>query len=242
MSWCNRCRTTWYCTPEHLNGDWPVHEAACAPFQLLALYRSWYQLHQPTFSPESYTLRRAVGYIFLPGEARSFPVRIPYRLGIRNPNPNTPRALPDLRALFAASSCTRAPSEFVLRTNIFSSGRPLLRPLSVWYCASYTDAAGAPFPVNRAILSLSADPAAWGLPVLGPGLTGTFDSNTTGAGVGTVDGTTGSWKSTGWGRWALQCGPIVVLKYEDRNLHAGFSDVRREDLVHFLAYLLGHTV
>ncbi|KAJ7848112.1 hypothetical protein B0H13DRAFT_1906940 [Mycena leptocephala] len=29
--WCSRCRSVFYCSPEHLRGDWPHHRERCRP-------------------------------------------------------------------------------------------------------------------------------------------------------------------------------------------------------------------
>ncbi|KAJ7852004.1 hypothetical protein B0H13DRAFT_2398953 [Mycena leptocephala] len=29
--WCSRCRAAFYCSPEHLQGDWPHHRERCRP-------------------------------------------------------------------------------------------------------------------------------------------------------------------------------------------------------------------
>ncbi|KAG6332512.1 hypothetical protein ID866_6574 [Astraeus odoratus] len=29
--WCSRCQNAWYCTPEHLQSDWPRHRRECIP-------------------------------------------------------------------------------------------------------------------------------------------------------------------------------------------------------------------
>ncbi|KAJ7913381.1 hypothetical protein B0H13DRAFT_2232338 [Mycena leptocephala] len=29
--WCSRCRSVFYCSPEHLQGDWPHHRERCRP-------------------------------------------------------------------------------------------------------------------------------------------------------------------------------------------------------------------
>ncbi|KAJ7867849.1 hypothetical protein B0H13DRAFT_2236700 [Mycena leptocephala] len=32
--WCSRCRAAFYCSPEHLQGDWPHHRERCRPSAL----------------------------------------------------------------------------------------------------------------------------------------------------------------------------------------------------------------
>ncbi|KIK33790.1 hypothetical protein CY34DRAFT_789279 [Suillus luteus UH-Slu-Lm8-n1] len=29
--WCSCCQSAWYCTPEHLQSDWPCHRKECVP-------------------------------------------------------------------------------------------------------------------------------------------------------------------------------------------------------------------
>ncbi|KAJ7508153.1 hypothetical protein B0H11DRAFT_1848460 [Mycena galericulata] len=51
--WCSRCQTTWYCSPEHLRGDWPRHREQCRPSPATLGYGAKMIATPPPEGPES---------------------------------------------------------------------------------------------------------------------------------------------------------------------------------------------
>ncbi|KAA1468911.1 hypothetical protein DENSPDRAFT_857606 [Dentipellis sp. KUC8613] len=151
--WCSRCQNAWYCTPEHLQSDWPRHRRECVaapahqhPHNVIAT--------PPPAQPQNITVS---AILFAPEDDR-------------------PRIVP------VDCQPTQSPSQGIcpspLIQNMFPSGQansvvltqglngePLRFPLHLFYCPISLSSGS---PINRAIYRITSGAAAkaWSGPVV----------------------------------------------------------------------------
>ncbi|TDL24004.1 hypothetical protein BD410DRAFT_746042 [Rickenella mellea] len=150
--WCSRCQNAWYCSPEHLQSDWPRHRKECLA---------------PTPPPSHVTIQTpppaipeiiAVSAIlFVPNQERPQIVSVNCQ-PTRSAQPGSCPS-PMIRDFFLESQ----PQSIVLTQGLNSE--PLRFPLHLFYCPISLSRGS---PVNRAIYRITSGAAAkaWSGPVL----------------------------------------------------------------------------
>ncbi|KAI0917836.1 hypothetical protein AcW1_006868 [Taiwanofungus camphoratus] len=148
--WCSRCQNAWYCTPEHLQSDWPRHRRECTPVnatqQTIAT--------PPPVQPQLITVS---AILFAPEEERSRVISVQCRPQGISSQGMCP--LPLVQEYFSQS----VPSTIILTQGL--NGEPLRFPLHIWYCPTSLQRGT---PVNRAIHHITSGVAtkAWCGPVV----------------------------------------------------------------------------
>ncbi|KAJ7442809.1 hypothetical protein B0H11DRAFT_2093498 [Mycena galericulata] len=147
--WCSRCQTAWYCSRDHMEGDWPRHRQECYPPSAVpAGYGSDMIATPPPAEPE-YILVPAI--LFLAEEDRPQIVNVKCRSPHRPSHDKCP--VPLLHPHFDS------PPESVVLTQGLND--KLLRfPLHVFYSPIALSRAS---PINRSIyhITLGATPRSW---------------------------------------------------------------------------------
>ncbi|KAI0288239.1 hypothetical protein BC826DRAFT_701323 [Russula brevipes] len=150
--WCSRCQHA-YCTPEHLQSDWPRHrrECQCVP---IASARSDTIATPPPAQPKFVTVS---AILFAPHEDR------PRMFTVTCERPRTPAQgscpTPLVQGYFPGGQATSV----VLTQGL--NGEPLRFPLHLWYSPSALAANGS---VNQAIFRITSGAASrpWCGPVI----------------------------------------------------------------------------
>ncbi|KAJ7036500.1 hypothetical protein C8F04DRAFT_1094641 [Mycena alexandri] len=141
--WCGRCQTAWYCSPEHLRGDWPRHREQCRPSQTQA-YGSNMIATPPPAEPESISTSAIV---FLADEERPKIVTVKCRPPLRPSHGVCP--VPALQPYFDSP-----PESFILTQGL--NGELLRFPLHIFYSAT---ALANGSPINRSIYRITSGAA-----------------------------------------------------------------------------------
>jgi len=137
--WCSRCQNVWYCSPEHLQSDWPRHRLECVP---IASARS----NMPTTGPPVQPQLIAVSAIlFVPQEDR------PRVITVTCESPSTPAQgtcpTPLIQGYFPGEQA----NSMVLTQGL--NGEPLRFPLHLWYSPG---ALAVNAPINQAIIRITS--------------------------------------------------------------------------------------
>ncbi|KAK0189218.1 uncharacterized protein ARMOST_06726 [Armillaria ostoyae] len=148
--WCSRCQSAWYCTPEHLNSDWPRHRKECMPAQNASGGYSLNMIATPPPAEPQYITVSAI--LFDPVEERPRIISVTCRPSHKPtegicPVPMVHNHFPD------------GLSEGIVLTQGLN-GEPLRFPLHLWYSPTALQKSS---PVNRAIYHITsgAAPKAW---------------------------------------------------------------------------------
>ncbi|CAL1715211.1 unnamed protein product [Somion occarium] len=141
--WCSRCQSAWYCSPEHLQGDWQRHRRECIPASANQ------QTVIATPPPIQEQLITVSAILFVAEEERSRIVPIQCRPA----GPGSPSACPV--PLVHEYFLEGPPSTIVLTTGL--NGEPLRFPLHIFYCPTSLQR-GA--PINRGIYRITSGAAA----------------------------------------------------------------------------------
>ncbi|KAJ6568252.1 hypothetical protein DFH09DRAFT_1155056 [Mycena vulgaris] len=146
--WCARCQNAWYCSPEHLRGDWPHHRANCRPSPSALTYGSNMIATPPPAEPEYISVS---GILFVADEDRPRIITVKCRPPHRPSHSVCP--IPLLQPYFDA------PPESVVLTQGLN-GELLRFPLHVFYSPIALNKAS---PINRAIYHITsgAAPKPW---------------------------------------------------------------------------------
>jgi len=138
--WCSRCQKAWYCSPEHLQSDWPRHRKECLPAQaennMIA-----------TPPPAEPQIIKVSAILFSPEEERPRIISVDC-LPVSTKDGTAPMPLLD------AYMPEGRPEGIVLTQGL--SGEPLRFPLHVWYSPT---ALSRGKPVNRAIFHITSGAA-----------------------------------------------------------------------------------
>ncbi|KAH9987532.1 hypothetical protein BJV77DRAFT_950121 [Russula vinacea] len=149
--WCSRCQNVWYCSPEHLQSDWPRHRLECVPS---ASARSNVLPTPPPVQPRLITVS---AILFVPQEDR------PRVITVTCTPPSTPAQgtcpTPFVQEYFAGEQ----PNNIVLTQGL--NGEPLRFPLQLWYSPG---ALAMNAPINQAITRITSGSASkpWCGPVI----------------------------------------------------------------------------
>ncbi|KZP30467.1 hypothetical protein FIBSPDRAFT_814748 [Athelia psychrophila] len=138
--WCSRCQKSWYCSPEHLQSDWPRHRRECTPAQINNTIAM-----PPPAEPE---VIQVSAILFSPEEERPRIITIDCMPSVATKD--GPAPMPLLESFFPEGR----PEAIVLTQGL--SGEPLRFPLHVWYSPSSL-ARGK--PVNRSIYHITSGAA-----------------------------------------------------------------------------------
>lgn len=147
--WCSRCQLAWYCSPEHLQNDWPRHRREC-----MASPNQHMVIQTPPAAPE---MMQVSAILFNPSEERSQIINVNCQLTRRPNSSSCPTPLVD--SFFQESQ----PASLVLTQGL--NGEPLRFPLHIFYCPLSLQRGQ---PVNRAIYRITSGAAArnWPGPVV----------------------------------------------------------------------------
>lgn len=167
--WCSRCHNVWYCSPQHLQEDWPNHRLRCIP----ATFEDLGTLSGPISADRS--LISIAGILLAPHDDRPRIVSI----GCRMPSSGEglcPR--PILGAFFPDGY------ESVVITQGLN-GETLRFPIQIFYSPSDL---GRNAPVNRAVryITQGAAEKAWCGPVVALRYNGTRRNAYTDAGTNDI--------------------------------------------------------
>jgi len=149
--WCSRCRNAWYCSPEHLQSDWPRHRLECVP---VGSARSNTLATPPHVQPQLITVS---AILFSPQEDR------PRIISVACQPPHTPAQgacpTPLIQEYFPGVQV----DSVVLTQGL--NGEPLRFPLHLWYSPN---ALAANTPINQAIFRITSGAASkpWCGPVI----------------------------------------------------------------------------
>ncbi|OBZ74224.1 hypothetical protein A0H81_05955 [Grifola frondosa] len=151
--WCSRCQNAWYCSPEHLQSDWPRHRRECVPVNAAQQQYNSAIVTPPPAQPQLVTV---TAILFKPEEERPQIISVQCR-----PQGTISQGLcpePLLRDYFEGT-----PATIILTQGL--NGDPLRFPLHIWYCPNSLQRAT---PINRAIHRLTRGVAtkAWCGPVV----------------------------------------------------------------------------
>ncbi|KZT70768.1 hypothetical protein DAEQUDRAFT_165452 [Daedalea quercina L-15889] len=142
--WCSRCQRAWYCSPDHLQGDWPRHRRECVPINAAG---------QPstiaTPPPAQQQLIQVTAILFAPAEDRSRLITVQCRPQGTASQGMCP--MPLVQDYFTES----VPNTIILTQGL--NGEPLRFPLHIWYCPKALQRGS---PVNRAIQRITSGAAA----------------------------------------------------------------------------------
>ncbi|KAI0048742.1 hypothetical protein FA95DRAFT_1007945 [Auriscalpium vulgare] len=150
--WCSRCQNAWYCSPEHLNNDWPRHRRECTPANPAQQYNMI--ATPPPAKPQIITVS---AIFFAPEEDR------PRIITVNCQPPQTPPQgicpAPIVQDYFPGGQA----NSVVLTQGL--NGEPLRFPLHLWY-SPISLSSGS--PINRAIFRITSGAAAkpWCGPVI----------------------------------------------------------------------------
>ncbi|KAH9066907.1 hypothetical protein EDB87DRAFT_471743 [Lactarius vividus] len=148
---CSRCQNAWYCTPEHLQGDWPRHRRECAPVA------STQSNMIATPSPIQPQLITVSAILFSPQEDR------PRIITVNCEPPRTPAQGTCPTPLVHGHFPGGQTGSVVLTQGL--NGEPLRFPLHLWYSPG---ALAVNAPINQAIFRITSGAAAkpWCGPVI----------------------------------------------------------------------------
>ncbi|KAF8273208.1 hypothetical protein EI94DRAFT_1716895 [Lactarius quietus] len=151
--WCSRCRNAWYCTPEHLQSDWPRHRQECVP---VASPQSNMIATPPPVQPE---LIAVSAILFSP---KKFSDR-PRIITVHCEPPRIPAQVTCPTPLVHCHFPGGQTGSVVLTQGL--NGEPLRFPLHLWYSPS---ALAVNSPINQAIFRITSGAAAkpWCGPVI----------------------------------------------------------------------------
>ncbi|KAI0079100.1 hypothetical protein K474DRAFT_729514 [Panus rudis PR-1116 ss-1] len=150
---CDRCRSAFYCSPEHLQTDWPRHRGECTP------------IPQSMISMPQQQLPEVSALLFKPNASQYEIIRVrcqPRGLGVC--------PVPLVQQYFPES----VPSTVILTQGL--NGDSLRFPLHIFYCATSLRRGS---PVNGPIYRITsgAAPKPWAGPVVVLKFTGTRRQN-----------------------------------------------------------------
>ncbi|KAI0272728.1 hypothetical protein BC834DRAFT_966705 [Gloeopeniophorella convolvens] len=150
--WCSRCQSAWYCTPEHLQSDWPRHRRECMP--AASAQHSNVIATPPPVQPQMIVVS---AILFAPQEDRPRIITVncdPPRTAAQGTCP-----IPLVQEHFPGGQA----NSVVLTQGL--NGEPLRFPLHLWYSPS---AVAANAPINQAISRITSGAAAkpWCGPVI----------------------------------------------------------------------------
>lgn len=150
-TWCSRCQNAWYCSPEHLQSDWPRHRLECVS---IASARSNMHATPQPVQPRFITVS---AILFAPQEDR------PRVITVNCEPPSTPAQgtcpTPLVHGYFPGGQA----DSVVLTQGL--NGEPLRFPLHLWYSPG---ALAANAPINQAIIRITSGSASkpWCGPVI----------------------------------------------------------------------------
>ncbi|KAJ7095474.1 hypothetical protein C8R43DRAFT_907921 [Mycena crocata] len=146
--WCSRCQTAWYCSPEHLRGDWPQHRERCRPSPAALSYGPNMIATPPPAEPEYITVS---AILFVADEDRPRIINVKCRPPHRPSQGLCP--VPLLQPYFDSP-----PDSVVLTQGL--NGELLRFPLHVFYSPTALSQAS---PINRSIYHITsgAAPKPW---------------------------------------------------------------------------------
>ncbi|KAI0630590.1 hypothetical protein C8Q77DRAFT_1160150 [Trametes polyzona] len=139
--WCSRCQNAWYCSPEHLQSDWPRHRRECVPINT---QQAQYPNMIATPPPAQAELISVSALLFMPHEERSRIITVQCR-----PHGTVSQGLcptPLIQEYFPES----VPHTIILTQGL--NGEPLRFPLHIWYCPTSLQRGS---PMNRAIFRIT---------------------------------------------------------------------------------------
>ncbi|PCH44431.1 hypothetical protein WOLCODRAFT_76780 [Wolfiporia cocos MD-104 SS10] len=142
--WCSRCQNAWYCTPAHLQGDWPRHRKECIP--VVSTQQSNMIATPPPIQQQLITV---TAILFAPEEDRSRLITVQCRPQGTQSQGLCP--LPLVQDYFTEA----VPNTIILTQGL--NGEPLRFPLHIWYCPRALQRGS---PVNRAIQRITSGAAA----------------------------------------------------------------------------------
>ncbi|KAJ7881177.1 hypothetical protein B0H13DRAFT_2049885 [Mycena leptocephala] len=137
--WCGRCRAAFYCSPEHLQSDWPQHRERCHPS---ASYASNMIATPPPAEPEYISIS---AILFLADEDRPRIITVKCRPPHRPSHGLCP--VPLLQPYFDAP-----PDSVVLTQGL--NGELLRFPLHVFYSPTALKRGAAPKPWYGNVVAL----------------------------------------------------------------------------------------
>ncbi|PFH51004.1 hypothetical protein AMATHDRAFT_59904 [Amanita thiersii Skay4041] len=146
--WCSRCQNAWYCSPEHLQSDWPRHKHTCIPPN--ASNNNGYNVNMIATPPPAEPQFISVSAIlFAPEEERPRIITISCRPSHKPSQGMCPS--PIMQSHFPGEQ-----AESMILTSGLNS-EPLRFPLHIWYSPT---ALKNRSPVNRAIHHITSGAAA----------------------------------------------------------------------------------
>ncbi|KAJ7456405.1 hypothetical protein B0H11DRAFT_1739283 [Mycena galericulata] len=145
--WCSRCKTTWYCSPEHLHGDWPRHREQCRPSPATLGYGANMIATPPPAGPEFMSVS---AILFIAEEDR------PRMITVKCRPPHRSHGM--CPVLLLQPYFDTQPESVVLTQGL--NGEALRFPLHIFYSPIALAQAS---PVNRAIYHITsgAAPKPW---------------------------------------------------------------------------------
>ncbi|KAI0825777.1 hypothetical protein BC629DRAFT_1276764 [Irpex lacteus] len=149
--WCSRCQNSWYCSPEHMQNDWPRHKHECIP---IAAQQQYSIIASPPTQQSAVTVS---ALFFHPEEERSRVISVQCR-----PQGTVSQGIcpmPMVQEYFPESN----PHTIILTQGL--NGEALRFPLHIWYCPVALQRRG---PINRAVQRITSGAAAkpWCGPVV----------------------------------------------------------------------------
>ncbi|KAI9067984.1 hypothetical protein FKP32DRAFT_214473 [Trametes sanguinea] len=153
--WCSRCHAAWYCSPEHLQRDWPRHRQECIPIN--SQQQAQYPNMIATPPPAQPELISVSAILFMPHEERFRIITVQC-----TPQGTISQGIcpsPLLQDYFTDS----VPNTIILTQGL--NGEPLRFPLHIWFCPTSLQRGS---PINRAIYRITNGHAtkAWCGPVV----------------------------------------------------------------------------
>ncbi|TFK90126.1 hypothetical protein K466DRAFT_644566 [Polyporus arcularius HHB13444] len=143
--WCSRCQNAWYCSPDHLNNDWPRHRRECVPTNMP---QTQYPNMIATPPPVQAELISVSALLFMPHEDRVRVTTVQCQ-----PQGTISQGMcptPLVQEWFTES----VPNTIILTQGL--NGEPLRFPLHIWYCPTSLQRGS---PVNRAIYRITSGAA-----------------------------------------------------------------------------------
>lgn len=141
--WCSRCRSAWYCCPEHLEQDWNQHRLHCRTVQAGG---SDLEGDDASVATAQYTRQSIIGILFPTDEDRPRLIQLDCRARI-DTSTGGPLAW---QPLVQGVVSDEHPSQLVLEQGI--AGDNLRFPIQLWSRGSYLNDGS---PLNRSIYRLT---------------------------------------------------------------------------------------
>lgn len=142
--WCSRCQNAWYCTPEHLQTDWPRHRRECIP---AAHTQNYNMIATPP--PAEQQMITVSAILFEPEEER------PRIITVKCRPPQVPSQGMCPQPQIGVHFPHEQTESIVLTQGL--NGEPLRFPLHLWYSPTALSRCA---PINRAIYHITSGAAA----------------------------------------------------------------------------------